>query len=182
MSGGGFGIGGTMNDATGPSAAHPAALKVIFALAGVFALVLLGARLVPLFAFVQALLVGAPLVLVEPGVFGGCIIAAAIVIAPLVLWLPRPRRVTALVVLAGLTLLAFVLAGNLTARGGPNTDHTPVATLLHARGYVRCAAADQVRGSGRATRGEFVAAGWAIPGACPDQPAAAIGVTDGTRP
>lgn len=156
-----------MNDSAGSSVANPTALKVVLALSGIFVLILLGARLVPMFGFVQAMLVGAPLVLVEPGVLGGFIIAVAIVIAPLVLLLPKTKRLTAVVVLAGLTLLTFGLSGSLTVRGGPNIDQTPVATLLHSRGYARCPAADRIRGSGRATRGEYVAEGWALPGACP---------------
>lgn len=156
-----------MNDSAGSSVANPVALKVVFALGGIVVLVLLGTRLVPMFGFVQAMLAHAPLVQVEPGVFGGLIIAAAIIVAPLVLLLPMTRRLTAVMILAALTLAAFALSGSLTARGGPNIDHTPVATLLHARGYARCTAADKIRGSGRATRGEYLAEGWALPGACP---------------
>lgn len=171
-----------MNDSTASFAANPAALKVIFALAGIFVLILLGARLLPMLAFVQALLVGTPLVLVEPGVFGGFIITLAIVIAPFVFLLPKRRRLTALVILAGLALLVFVLGGNLTTRGGPNIDHTPVATLLHSRGYARCPSADKIRGSGRATRGEYMAEGWALPGACPDAASPPGPAADGLDP
>lgn len=156
-----------MRDPAGSSVANSTALRVVLGLGGVFILILLGARLVGLVGFVHAVGVGLPLVLVEPGILGDVVLAVAILLVPFVFLLPRTWRLGAIAVLCVGALILVGISGSLTARGGSGVSHTPVAHWLESHGYVRCPAADAVRGSGRATRGEYVAEGWALPGACP---------------
>lgn len=152
-----------MSDTFENPVAHPQALKVILALGGLFVLVLIGVRLAGLAAFLQALSDRVPVLLVEPGIAGDCALALALAAAPLVLLLPRSWRIATWVVLIAVALLAIAIGGNRAARGGPGLVHTPLAHWLQSQGYARCPAMDRIR-SGR--RGQFVAEGWAQPGAC----------------
>lgn len=156
-----------MEDSTEFAPAHPLMLKAVLALGGVFIVILIGARLSGLGVFMQATLNRVPFVLVEPGVLADGVSVLALALAPIVLLFPRPWRLRAGMVLLLCALAAFAISGNMTARGGPGISGTPLGALLRARGYARCSAGDRVRGSGRATRGEYVAEAWALPGACP---------------
>lgn len=165
-----MGQGGIVRDPRRISAANPMALKVVLGLGAVFVLVLLGVRLVNFAGFARAILDRAPFVLVEPEIPGDLALVAAVAAVPLVFLLPRAWRWGAAVVLIVGALAVVAVAGSLTARDGSNIDHTPLARMLQSRGYSRCPAGDRIRGSGRATRGEYVARGWAQPGVCPALP------------
>lgn len=152
-----------MSDTFENPVAHPQALKVVLALGGLFVLVLVGVRLAGLATFLQALADRVPVLLVEPEIAGDCVLALALTAALLVFLLPRRWRVTSWVVLLVLAPLTIAIGGNRAARGGPGLAHTPLAHWLQSRAYVRCPTLDQLR-SGR--RGQFMAEGWAQPGAC----------------
>lgn len=159
-----------MSDSTEDSVAHPQALKIVLALGGIFVLVLIGARLAGLAAFLQALSDRVPVLLVEPGILGDCVLALAIMAALPAFLLPRPWQVATWGILFIAAPLAIAISGNRTLRGNSGSAHTPLAHWLQSQGYARCPAEDRLR-SGR--RGEFVAESWAQPGACvaaPDAP------------
>ena len=156
-----------MRDSVGSPLANPTTLNLALALGGVFVLVLVGACVVEFAAFGHAFSSRVPLVLVEPEILGDLAIVVALALVPFVFLHPRRWRSAAgaVVVLGALAVVA--IGGSMTARRGPDVDHTPVAAWLQSRGHVRCRAADKTRGSGRATRGEYFAEGWALPGTCP---------------
>lgn len=156
-----------MRDTFENSAANPRALKIVLGLGALFVLVLVGVRLTSFIEFARAVLGRVPIVVVEPETAGSYWLAIALAAALLAFLLPRAWRKAAWAVLFAGALLVVGISGNSSALGGSGLSHTPVAHWLQSRGYARCSAKDQVRGSGRGTRGEYVAEGWAQPGACP---------------
>lgn len=144
--------------------AHPQALKLVLVLAGVFVLVLLGVRLAELASLLQALSDRVPVLRVEPGIPGDCVLVAVLLAALPVFLLPRAWRIAAWgIMLIGGALLVGI-SGNLAMRGNSGIAHTPLASWLQSQGYSRCPAADRLHGN---RRGDFVAEGWAQPDACP---------------
>lgn len=164
-----------MRASLGDDVAHSMALKVVLGLGCIVVLILVGVRLETFAAFAVAFEQRAPLLLVEPGILGDCVLVLAIAAAPRVLLLRKSWRVAACGVLPAATLIGIGVSGTLGARGGSWSSGTPLASLLKSRGYTRCPATDRIRGSGRATRGEYVADGWAQPDACPAGDGASAG-------
>lgn len=149
------------------SVEHPRALKIVLGLGGIFVLVLLGVRLTSFGEFAQALWERRPFLLVEPGTLGNLSIVVGLAAAALVFLFPRAWRKAAWAVLFFGSLLAVGISGNSSARGGSGLSHTPLAHWLQSRGYARCPARDQIRLNWRGGHSsEYVAEGWAQPGAC----------------
>lgn len=157
------------------SSPHPALMKAILALAGVFILVLASMRLRELAGFLLAVHDRVPLLLMEPGVPGDFVLLLAFIVAACVFLLPRKFRVGAWWVLLLVALAAIGLGGRLAANGGSAHTPVPIAHALESRGYARCPAGDEIRGAGRETRGAYVAEAWTQPGACPGIAPAAAG-------